>query len=118
MKVFASFAFWALVVASPTTLEPRNSIARRQAEEACTQGYCTENGGTTGGAGGTVVTVTDVESLAEAAESEEPMVVIVSGNIRGSAKIRVGSNKTIFGESGSCTYSLNAHSNRALEPLC
>jgi pectate lyase len=78
------------------------TLHTRQAEEACSAGYCLENGGTSGGAGGESVTVTDVDSLVEAADSDGPLTIIVSGAITGSAKVRVGSDKTIFGESGSC----------------
>lgn len=102
MKFVILAALPILATASSLTLESRNVLARRQAEEACPRGYCTENGGTTGGAGAAVLTVTDVDSLLEGAQGEEPAIIIVSGNISGSAKIRVGSNKTIFGEAGSC----------------
>lgn len=98
---FASFA-----VASPAKiLSSRNEIARRQATEACATGYCLENGGTTGGASGETVTVSDLASLQEAAESEGALTIIVSGSITGNTKIRVESDKTIFGESGSCELS-------------
>ncbi|KAL4876876.1 putative pectate lyase B [Aspergillus karnatakaensis] len=90
-----------LAIASPTDLKARNDLARRQASAACPIGYCTENGGTTGGAAGDTVTVSDLDSLTEAAESDEPLTIIVSGSISGSAKIRVASDKTIYGESGS-----------------
>ncbi|KAL2867721.1 polysaccharide lyase family 1 protein [Aspergillus lucknowensis] len=95
MRFIPLVALAAVATASPTKL------ARRQAEESCSIGYCTQNGGTTGGAGGDTVTVTDLDSLTEAAESETPMTIIVSGAIQGSAKIRVGSDKTIYGESNS-----------------
>ncbi|ORY56633.1 pectate lyase A precursor [Pseudomassariella vexata] len=71
------------------------------ATDACDVGYCTQNGGTTGGAAGTTVTVTDLDSLTEYAEADEAYTIIVSGEISGSAQIRVGSDKTIYGESGS-----------------
>ncbi|KAF9889725.1 hypothetical protein FE257_007031 [Aspergillus nanangensis] len=94
MKFTALLALASVTIASPT-------LSRRQEAEACSIGYCTENGGTTGGAAGETVTVSDLDSLTEAAESETPMTIIVSGEISGSAKIRVGSDKTIYGESGS-----------------
>ena len=37
-----------------------------------------------------------------AAESDGPLTIIVSGEISGSAKIRVAADKTIYGEAGSC----------------
>lgn len=104
MKYTIATAFLASVVAaSPLSLlMTRNQIARRQASEAASVGYATQNGGTTGGAAGETVTVTDFAGLKEAAESDGALTVIVSGSITGADKIRVASDKTIFGESGSC----------------
>ncbi|KAE8329148.1 putative pectate lyase B [Aspergillus sergii] len=102
MRVTALLTLATIAIASPTkVLNSRNELARRQATEGCSIGYCTQNGGTTGGAAGDTVTVTDLASLTEAAESETPLTIIVSGAIEGSAKIRVASDKTIYGESGS-----------------
>ena len=105
---FTTFALLAAVaIASPTKeLTSRSELARRQATETCTIGYCTQNGGTTGGSAGDTVTVTDLDSLTEAAESEGALTIIVSGEISGSAKIRVAADKTIYGESGSCKSSV------------
>jgi pectate lyase len=105
MRFSALFLLATVAIASPTKLrQRRNELARRQATESCPIGYCTQNGGTTGGAGGDTVTVTDLAGLTEAAESEGPLTVIVSGSISGSAKIRVAADKTIYGEAGSCTF--------------
>ncbi|KAL2846522.1 pectin lyase fold/virulence factor [Aspergillus pseudodeflectus] len=102
MRFSALFLLATVAIASPTKLrQRRNELARRQATESCPIGYCTQNGGTTGGAGGDTVTVTDLAGLTEAAESEGPLTVIVSGSISGSAKIRVAADKTIYGEAGS-----------------
>ncbi|KAI6084349.1 polysaccharide lyase family 1 protein [Hypoxylon rubiginosum] len=102
MKYTALSLLVALAAASPlNSLSNRNLEARQRASEACTIGYCTQNGGTTGGAGGDTVTVTDVNSLVAAAEKEGPLTIIVSGAISGSAKVRVAGDKTIYGEPGS-----------------
>ncbi|RYP09874.1 hypothetical protein DL764_001008 [Monosporascus ibericus] len=81
--------------------------------DPCNIGFCTLNGGTTGGAAGNTVTVTDVASLKEAAEADEPAVIIVSGALSGSEKIRVASDKTIFGESGSSIEGVGFYINKA-----
>ncbi|KAM0330764.1 hypothetical protein ACHAQA_003718 [Verticillium albo-atrum] len=99
MKFNAIALFATLAVASPITSP--NAIARRQAGQACPIGYCTQNGGTTGGAGGDTVTVSDVASLIEAAQSDGPLTIIVSGNLSGNTRVRPTSDKTIIGESGS-----------------
>ncbi|KAH0430415.1 hypothetical protein CcaCcLH18_07795 [Colletotrichum camelliae] len=102
MKFSAVTLMAALAAASPTNiLSARNELARRQAAEACNIGYCTENGGTTGGAGGDTVTVKSADELVAAAKKEGPLTIVVSGAISGSAKVRVSADKTIIGEKGS-----------------
>ncbi|KAL2835439.1 pectin lyase fold/virulence factor [Aspergillus pseudoustus] len=100
MRFTAALLLATVAIASPTDLKARE-LTRRQASETCPIGYCTQNGGTTGGAAGDTVTVSDLASLTEAAESDGPLTIIVSGAISGSAKIRVAADKTIYGESGS-----------------
>lgn len=63
-------------------------------------GFASLAGGTTGGAGGKVVTVTDQASLAQYAAAQEPYVIRVSGAIAVEpfgSDIVVASNKTIIG---------------------
>ncbi|WP_031477339.1 pectinesterase family protein [Streptomyces bicolor] len=63
-------------------------------------GFASLAGGTTGGAGGKVVTVTDRASLAEYAAAKEPYIIRVSGSIDVEpfgSDIVVASNKTIVG---------------------
>ncbi|KOG33845.1 pectinesterase family protein [Streptomyces resistomycificus] len=63
-------------------------------------GFASLAGGTTGGAGGKVVTVTDQASLAKYAAAEEPYVIRVSGSIAVEpfgSEIVVASNKTVIG---------------------
>jgi pectate lyase len=60
-------------------------------------GYATQNGGTTGGAGGATVTVTSASALDSALQSSSPMIIRVQGMISLSGMHRVASNKTIQG---------------------
>ncbi|EHA47089.1 hypothetical protein MCOR27_010370 [Pyricularia oryzae] len=99
MKFNALALLVGLVAASP--LETREELIKRQANQACNIGYCTQNGGTRGGAGGSTVTVKTLSALTEAAGRSGPLTIIVSGNIQGSAKVRVTADKTIYGERGS-----------------
>jgi hypothetical protein len=92
--------FATLAVSSP--VESHDSLLKRQAAEACSVGYCTQNGGTTGGAKGQTVTVTSVAALIEAAKRTEPLTIIVSGKLTGSDSVRPTSDKTIIGAAGSC----------------
>lgn len=104
----------AFAVASPHNASgSRSEIARQQAGDACSIGYCTQNGGTTGGAAGETVTVTNVDTLIDAAGQVGPLTIIVSGAISGSAKVRVASNKTIYGEAGSSLTGVGFYIRRA-----
>ncbi|WP_437819977.1 pectate lyase family protein [Sorangium sp. So ce1078] len=60
-------------------------------------GFASLNGGTTGGEGGMVVTVSDADALLEAMAGTEPRVIHISGTIQLSGMNDVGSNKTIVG---------------------
>ncbi|MEU4559378.1 right-handed parallel beta-helix repeat-containing protein [Actinoplanes sp. NPDC023936] len=61
-------------------------------------GWATQNGGTTGGAGGQTVTVTDGQALADALESSSPLIIRVQGSVTMPDKMNdVRSNKTVLG---------------------
>ncbi|MDT0531477.1 right-handed parallel beta-helix repeat-containing protein [Micromonospora sp. DSM 115977] len=61
-------------------------------------GWATQNGGTTGGAGGQTVTVSDGQALADALESSAPLVIRVQGALTMPDKMNdVRSNKTVLG---------------------
>jgi pectate lyase len=67
-------------------------------------GYAGTNGGTTGGAGGATVTVTNAADFIQYVDDADqtPYIVQVSGNIDlGSENVRVRGNKTIVGLPGS-----------------
>ncbi|MDP9080749.1 MAG: pectate lyase [Bacteroidota bacterium] len=65
-------------------------------------GYAMVNGTTTGGAGGTVVTVSTLSELQSAVAGTAPKIVYVSGTIKGAGDdpVRVSSNKSIIGMPG------------------
>ncbi|ONK11073.1 right-handed parallel beta-helix repeat-containing protein [Streptomyces sp. MP131-18] len=61
-------------------------------------GWAAENGGTTGGADGETVTVTDGDTLAELLESDEPLTLLVDGELSMPDGMNdVASDKTIIG---------------------
>lgn len=103
------------------TTRQNGTSAISSATDACNIGFCTQNGGTTGGAAGSTITVTDVAGLKEAAEADTPAVIIVSGALSGAEKIRVAADKTIYGEAGSSIegvgFSINKVSNVILRNL-
>lgn len=99
----AALAGAALASPTPTINEvPSKRELQKRADitEAASLGFASANGGTTGGAGGSTTTVTDLASFSEAAESEEPLVIVIEGSIQGPGKVRPASDKTIVGASG------------------
>jgi pectate lyase len=107
MKFLGAVALLAAsVIAAPTpteelALDKRSIVKRATITDACDIGYASQNGGTKGGAGGTTTTVTSAAQLTAAAESDDAAVIVVKGAISSTGKIRVGSNKSIIGASGS-----------------
>lgn len=70
-------------------------------------GYATQNGGTTGGAGGDTVTVSTYADFKAAVQAKEAKVVIVKGTIKTTDGdgygLKIASNKTIMGKDSSAT---------------
>ncbi|WP_326562236.1 pectate lyase family protein [Micromonospora sp. NBC_01796] len=61
-------------------------------------GWAAQNGGTTGGAGGSTVTVTTGQALADALESSSPLIIRVQGSLSLPDTMNdVRSNKTVLG---------------------
>ncbi|OAH16488.1 pectinesterase family protein [Streptomyces jeddahensis] len=84
--------------ADPTTSGPVTPQAPKWSDQP--HGFASLDGGTTGGAGGKVVTVTDQASLVKYAGAEEPYIIRVAGSIDVEpfgSDIVVTSNKTIVG---------------------
>src|SRR4051812_27125107 len=53
--------------------------------------------GTTGGAGGSTVTVSSLSTLTSAVAGSSAKIVQVSGTISGTADVKIGSNTTVIG---------------------
>ncbi|RDW85469.1 hypothetical protein BP5796_03794 [Coleophoma crateriformis] len=110
MQFFSIFAGLAaispLVLAAPTPTENRdvveraNVVKRAAITDIATTGYATQNGGTTGGQGGATTTVSTLAQFTAAVTDSTARIVVVSGTISGSDKVRIGSNKTIVGLPG------------------
>jgi len=63
-------------------------------------GFASDNGGTTGGVAGDVVTVSSLDELRTYAGASDPYVILIDGTISAGAtgaKIDVGSNKSLVG---------------------
>jgi pectate lyase len=81
------------------TAETVAAAEPRAAEEA-PQGWASENGGTTGGAGGETVAVSSASAFLDALDQDGPKVIEVSGTIELSGMNRVPSDTTIIGTDG------------------
>jgi pectate lyase len=93
------FSIVALGLAAITHVSQAVPLRKRaDASEAATIGYATTNGGTTGGDGGSTVTVSTLSDLKMAVTGDSPAIVIIDGAISGSDSVRVGSNKSILGK--------------------
>lgn len=88
---------------SPTVEEDATHVLDKRASitETCTLGYATQNGGTTGGKGGTTTTVSTLAQFTKAATASGSYVIYVKGAISGATQVKVESDKTIVGASGS-----------------
>ncbi|KAI1431535.1 pectate lyase a [Xylaria sp. CBS 124048] len=94
----------ASAVPTPTrkdALEGRTVEKRASITDACSVGYCTLNGGTTGGARGTTTTVSSLAEFTAAVGAEGPAMIILDGNLSGTVKVHVASDKSIIGKAGS-----------------
>ncbi|WP_367129618.1 polysaccharide lyase family 1 protein [Saccharothrix sp. HUAS TT1] len=67
------------------------------------EGWGTQCGGTTGGAGGGTVTVSDATAFTNAAKSTTTQTIRVSGTITLSSMTKIASNKTIIGVGSGAT---------------
>ncbi|KAI0188756.1 pectate lyase a [Xylaria flabelliformis] len=107
MKFTSAIALLAACVsASPTPtvneqLDARAIEKRATITDSANIGYAQQNGGTKGGAGGTTTTVSSLAAFTAAAGADAAAVIVVKGNISGAAKVKVTSNKSIIGASGS-----------------
>ncbi|KAL2020440.1 hypothetical protein VTK56DRAFT_8406 [Thermocarpiscus australiensis] len=106
MKLLPLVYLSALAAATPTPTQPEQGTARlakrASISDAANLGYATLNGGTRGGAGGTVTTVSTLAQFTAAVDEDNsaPTIVVVKGVISGDEKVRIGSNRTIIGLPG------------------
>ncbi|KAH6960122.1 pectin lyase fold/virulence factor [Fusarium avenaceum] len=97
MRLFSLILLSSLAAAAPGPI----LHVRAAVNDPCNIGYCTQNGGTTGGGSAKQVTVKTLTELATAANADGASVILVQGNISGAAKVQVGSDKSIIGKAGS-----------------
>ncbi|KAI9150198.1 putative pectate lyase A [Paramyrothecium foliicola] len=95
----------AAVAAAPTpTVDDATNVFDKRASisEAANLGFATQNGGTKGGAGGSVTTVSTLPQFTAAVSEKDTAarIVVVKGIISGDAKVRIGSNKSVIGLPG------------------
>ncbi|KAL5485615.1 hypothetical protein ACEPAI_6656 [Sanghuangporus weigelae] len=95
------FPIFALIVAQTVFASALPKVFKRTSvNDVATLGFATLNGGTTGGSGGPVMTVTTLDELTDAVASDDPKIVIIQGTITGNDVVRVGSNTSVLGAAG------------------
>ncbi|TEA11487.1 putative pectate lyase A [Colletotrichum sidae] len=121
MKLTAALAtvFAGLVAATPTptvdnVADRAHLVKRASISDKATIGYATLNGGTSGGAGGTVTTVSSLAEFTAAVNEKDASakVVVVKGVIKGAVNVRIGSNKSVIGLPGAGFDGVALHARR------
>ncbi|KAI9644006.1 hypothetical protein NHQ30_007358 [Ciborinia camelliae] len=114
----ALLAQFVSAIPTPTESEDiveRANIAKRATiTDIATTGFATQNGGTTGGKGGATTTVSTLAQFTDAVTNDAvARVIVVTGTITGSVKVRVGSNKTIIGKKGATLVGVGLYINKS-----
>ncbi|KAH9940792.1 pectate lyase [Epithele typhae] len=91
-------AFVALQIAS--ALAAPAVFKRASTSDVATVGYAAQ-AGTTGGKGGSVTRVSSLSALTSAVSGDSKKIVIIDGTITGNTVVKVGSNTSLLGASGS-----------------
>ena len=103
---FLTLALPTLTLASPTptTEEKRRVLAKRASvTDVPETGFATQNGGTTGGRGGSTTTVSTLPEFSAAVKDDEPRIVVLSGPLTGTGSVKIGSKKTIIGQNSNAS---------------
>ena len=89
------FSIVILSICVCTPLQAQIDIAKLISEKP--DGFASLEGGTTGGYGGRIVTVTNLDSLKDLLDSDEKLVLLLSGKFQLSGMTTCRSNKSIIG---------------------
>ncbi|KAF9873818.1 pectate lyase [Colletotrichum karsti] len=111
--------FAGLAAATPTptvdnVADKPHLVKRASISDKATLGYATLNGGTSGGAGGTVTTVSTLAQFTAAVNEKDTAakIVVVKGVISGAVNVRIGSNKSVIGLAGAGFNGVALHARR------
>jgi pectate lyase len=92
-RVLTYLVCWSVLV--PQTVWAAESLGQYEGKPI---GWASVDGSTVGGTGGRVVRVGDEATLVEQLKGNQPATIIITGPIALTAKVRIGSNKTILGD--------------------
>lgn len=97
--LFTKLSTAALLLAPVALTAPTAEVSCARCDEVAT-GFASLNGGTTGGKGGRIVTVTTHADLVKYAAMDEPLIIRIDGVLTSEPKgfeVPIKSNKTIIG---------------------
>lgn len=96
-----ALATFAAAAPTPTSEEEKSVVLKRAPiTETYNIGYASTSGGTSGGKGGSTTTVSNLAQFTKATESGGKQIIYIEGTIKGSARVKVKSNKTVVGAKG------------------
>lgn len=96
-------------IVAPSLPAPSTKPSESLVNTSGLMGYAMVNGTTTGGKGGTEVTVNTLAALKSALSDNTPRIVYITGTIKGAGDdfVYVRSNKSIIGKSGAVLQGIN-----------
>lgn len=91
----------AVALAAPLPTTQKTGLNARQNSDSPI-GYASQNGGTTGGAGGSSISVSSLTELQSAVKGDNAAVITITSSIKGNGdNVKIGSNKSVLGKDSS-----------------
>ena len=95
-----SLSLSVLALAAPTPVTKKSDISIAASDSPV--GYASQNGGTSGGAGGSAISVSSLSELQAAVTGDKASIITITSSIKGSGdNVKIGSNKSVVGKDSS-----------------